>query len=107
MRTRTRKDKQGKGPRRNVAAPFLFWQMRTILQFFINLSKFFQKTLDRGCHLCYNKNVPRERKRNGKEERPMAKHQDKKSRREVVELATAILMAITALIELLRAIIEG
>ncbi len=37
----------------------------------------------------------------------MAKHQDKKSRREVVELATAILMAITALVELLRAIIEG
>ncbi len=37
----------------------------------------------------------------------MAKHRDKKSRREVVELATAILMAITALIELLKTVIEG
>lgn len=37
----------------------------------------------------------------------MAKNRDKKSRREVVEIATAILMAITALVELVKAIIGG
>lgn len=37
----------------------------------------------------------------------MAKHRDKKSRRKVVEPAAAILMAITALIDLLKALLDG
>lgn len=36
----------------------------------------------------------------------MAKRRDKKSRRKYVELATAILMALTALVDLLTAIIS-
>ena len=36
----------------------------------------------------------------------MAQKRDKKSRREVVELATAILLAITSLIDLIKALLS-